>query len=79
VNPIEREIPGARGAATTVVTREITVAHFHPEMPEVYGTPSMIYLNGGRRVERRAGCDAARLDFACFGASPTRERGDAAP
>jgi fluoroacetyl-CoA thioesterase len=37
-------IPGAKGEATTVVTRESTVAHFHPEMPEVYGTPFMIYL-----------------------------------
>lgn len=44
MNPTERVIPGARGEATTVVTREITVAHFHPEMPEVYGTPFMIYL-----------------------------------
>jgi predicted thioesterase len=33
-----------KGTETTVVTREITVAHFHPEMPEVYGTPFMIYL-----------------------------------
>ncbi len=32
------------GSATTVVTREVTVAHFHAEMPEVYGTPFMIYL-----------------------------------
>ncbi len=32
------------GRETVVVTREITVAHFHPEMPEVYGTPFMIYL-----------------------------------
>lgn len=44
MNPTERVIPGAQGEATTVVTREITVAHFHPEMPEVYGTPFMIYL-----------------------------------
>lgn len=44
MNPTERVFPGARGEATTVVTREITVAHFHPEMPEVYGTPFMIYL-----------------------------------
>jgi predicted thioesterase len=29
---------------TTVVTREITVAHYRPGMPEVYGTPFMIYL-----------------------------------
>ncbi len=26
------------------VTRELTVAHFVPHMPEVYGTPFMIYL-----------------------------------
>ncbi|HEV7376453.1 MAG TPA: thioesterase family protein [Pyrinomonadaceae bacterium] len=26
------------------MTRELTVAHFHPNMPEVYGTPLMIYL-----------------------------------
>ncbi len=26
------------------VTRELTVAHFHDDMPEVYGTPMMIYL-----------------------------------
>lgn len=35
---------GAEGEATTVVTRELTVRHFHPSMPEVYGTPFMIYL-----------------------------------
>lgn len=32
------------GSEVTVVTREITVAHYVPEMPEVYGTPFMIYL-----------------------------------
>lgn len=34
------------GAAATdelVVKREMTVAHFHEDMPEVYGTPIMIY------------------------------------
>ena len=36
--------PGMTGSATTRVTREVTVAHFHTEMPEVYGTPFMIYL-----------------------------------
>ena len=36
--------PGMTGSETTRVTREVTVAHFHPEMPEVYGTPFMIYL-----------------------------------
>jgi predicted thioesterase len=35
---------GARASKSVVVTRELTVAHFHPEMPEVYGTPLMIYL-----------------------------------
>jgi predicted thioesterase len=35
---------GASATRTVVVTRELTVAHFHPEMPEVYGTPMMIYL-----------------------------------
>ena len=35
---------GAVGTARVVVTRELTVAHFHPGMPEVYGTPFMIYL-----------------------------------
>lgn len=38
-------IPVGASAATTVeVTRELTVAHFHAHMPEVYGTPMMIYL-----------------------------------
>ena len=34
------------GATTTkqlVITREMTVAHFHEAMPEVFGTPIMIY------------------------------------
>lgn len=39
------EIPvGAAATQAVVVTRELTVAHFHPDMPEVYGTPMMIYL-----------------------------------
>jgi len=37
--------PGMMGFETVVVTREITVAHFHPEMPEVLGTPFMIYCD----------------------------------
>jgi predicted thioesterase len=44
VNPLEKVRVGAVGEATVVVTREVTVRHFHPEMPEVYGTPFMIYL-----------------------------------
>src|SRR3954465_13348483 len=35
---------GASATQSVVVTREPTVAHFHPDMPEVYGTPMMIYL-----------------------------------
>jgi fluoroacetyl-CoA thioesterase len=44
MDPSEKLHPGMTGRQQTVVTREITVAHFHPEMPEVYGTPFMIYL-----------------------------------
>ena len=35
---------GASARKSVVVTRDLTVAHFHPNMPEVYGTPMMIYL-----------------------------------
>lgn len=35
---------GASAAKSATVTREMTVAHFHADMPEVYGTPFMIYL-----------------------------------
>ena len=34
----------ASASRSVIVTRELTVAHFHPDMPEVYGTPLMIYL-----------------------------------
>lgn len=44
MNPTDKILPGLTGLETVVVTREITVAHFHPGMPEVYGTPFMIYL-----------------------------------
>lgn len=38
------DIPiGAMATDQLVVTREMTVAHFHEHMPEVYGTPIMIY------------------------------------
>jgi predicted thioesterase len=40
----ERISVGAEGEATTVVDPELTVRHFHPSMPAVYGTPFMIYL-----------------------------------
>ena len=35
---------GASATKSMIVTREMTVAHFHAHMPEVYGTPMMIYL-----------------------------------
>lgn len=39
------EIPVGESASEQVtVTRELTVAHFAAGMPEVYGTPMMIYL-----------------------------------
>ncbi len=44
MNPTEALRAGMTGRETTIVTRELTVAHFHPTMPEVYGTPFMIYL-----------------------------------
>ena len=39
------DIPiGASASEQVTVTRELTVAHFAAGMPEVYGTPMMIYL-----------------------------------
>lgn len=35
---------GASHEAAAVVRRELTVHHCMPDMPEVYGTPFMIYL-----------------------------------
>ncbi len=35
---------GTRAALQERVEREKTVAHLHPGMPEVYGTPMMIHL-----------------------------------
>ena len=35
---------GVSASKSVIVTREMTVAHFHEDMPEVYGTPLMIYL-----------------------------------
>jgi fluoroacetyl-CoA thioesterase len=34
---------GASAEKIITVAREMTVAHFHDEMPEVFGTPIMIY------------------------------------
>ncbi len=36
---------GTSHSKSVLVTREMTVAHFHDDMPEVYGTPMMIYLS----------------------------------
>lgn len=44
MNPTERITVGAEAEATTVVTPDVTVRHFLPSMPEVYGTPFMLYL-----------------------------------
>ena len=44
MNPTTNIPVGATGTVSVEVTRELTVAHFHPDMPEVYGTPMMIYL-----------------------------------
>jgi predicted thioesterase len=44
LNPTEKIREGLTGSQATLVTRELTVAHHHPEMPEVFGTPFMIYL-----------------------------------
>ena len=35
---------GAQAERFVEVSRDLTVAHFHNDMPEVYGTPMMIYL-----------------------------------
>lgn len=35
---------GAQGQASIVVGAEVTVRHFMPHMPAVYGTPFMIFL-----------------------------------
>lgn len=34
---------GAKATQEIEVTRDMTVAHFHAHMPEVFGTPIMIY------------------------------------
>lgn len=44
MNPMEQVTVGATSEASAIVTRELTVRHFHDDMPEVYGTPFMIYL-----------------------------------
>ena len=44
MTPTTRIPIGASATTSIEVTREMTVAHFHSHMPEVYGTPMMIYL-----------------------------------
>jgi predicted thioesterase len=43
MNAIANVPVGASAARQIEVTRDMTVAHFHEHMPEVYGTPIMIY------------------------------------
>jgi len=43
MNPTAGVPIGAAAEKTLTVEREMTVAHFHDEMPEVFGTPIMIY------------------------------------
>lgn len=43
MKPTERIPIGAAATQEIEVAREMTVAHFHMNMPEVYGTPIMIY------------------------------------
>lgn len=44
MNSVHKITVGAEAEATAVVTKELTVRHFHANMPEVYGTPFMIHL-----------------------------------
>ena len=44
MNPLAQIPEGATASRTVTVTRDLTVAHFNDDMPEVYGTPMMIYL-----------------------------------
>ena len=44
MNATENIRIGTSATGSVEVTRELTVAHFHADMPEVYGTPLMIYL-----------------------------------
>ncbi len=44
MDPTAKLVPGLVGTEKMLVQREVTVAHHHPEMPEVFGTPYMIYL-----------------------------------
>jgi predicted thioesterase len=46
---------GASASKSIVVARDMTVAHFHSDMPEVYGTPMMIYLMEVAAAEAIAG------------------------
>lgn len=43
MKPTDKIPVGASATKEVVVTRDVTVAHYHDEMPEVYGTPMMIY------------------------------------
>ena len=42
--PVARIPLGAAATRSVVVTRDLTVAHYHPGLPEAYGTPMLVYL-----------------------------------
>ena len=44
MNVVERINVGMQGTEAVTVSAELTVKHFLPNMPAVYGTPMMIYL-----------------------------------
>lgn len=44
MNPCSQLVLGMQGTESVRVTPPLTVKHFMPNMPAVYGTPMMIYL-----------------------------------
>ena len=44
MNPLDKITVGVTGEKDTIVTPDLTVGHFVPGMPLVYGTPLMIML-----------------------------------
>lgn len=44
MDALESIVAGMQGKQSVLVTHELTVQHFMPHMPAVYGTPMMIYL-----------------------------------
>ncbi len=44
MDPLASITVGKQGTTSVLVTEELTVRHFMPQMPAVYGTPMMIFL-----------------------------------